>query len=112
MEEGKVPGSVHLAKTIAELVPRVQKLAVRLLSLCNINRTVHQQTYNRLIRDAAIKRDRAAKEEARRSAEAERKARVAVEVKRKKARVEEERAQATTLSAALEAMERIQAKKK
>ena len=41
------------ATKFAPLVPRMRRLGERLLSLANLNRTVHLPTYNRLIFDAA-----------------------------------------------------------
>ena len=53
---GHIIGHMELpaeATSLAPLVPRMRRLGERLLSLANINRTVHLPTYNRLIFDAA-----------------------------------------------------------
>jgi hypothetical protein len=41
-------------RTYDAVVPRIEKMASEIAALCNINRTVHLPTYNRVITDAAI----------------------------------------------------------
>ena len=52
MHDGKLPDNLALAKNIKPLVPIIDKTASKLLSLSNLNRTVHLPTYNKLIHEA------------------------------------------------------------
>ncbi len=39
---------------VRPLLPRIEALAIKLMALANLNRTIHLPTYNRLIGEAAL----------------------------------------------------------
>jgi hypothetical protein len=56
MRDGRLPADLRAFAQASAILPRVEMLATRLMSLCNLNRTVHLPMYNRLIREAATAR--------------------------------------------------------
>ena len=56
MRDGRLPADLRAFAQARALLPRVDMLATKLSSLCNLNRTVHLPTYNRLIGEAAMAR--------------------------------------------------------
>ena len=56
MRDGRLPADMRAFAQARTILPRVDMLATRLMSLCNLNRTVHLPTYNRLIGAAALER--------------------------------------------------------
>ena len=48
---GEAP--VNLRQDMRTMLPRIKKVASKLTGLCNLNRTVHLPTYNKLIEMAA-----------------------------------------------------------
>ena len=69
MREGRMPTDLRAFAHARAILPRVEVLATRLKMLCDINRTVHQPTYNALIGEAT--RDRVATEAAAAAVKAE-----------------------------------------
>ena len=94
---------------MAEIVPRIEAIAIRLTSLANINRTVHLSTYSQMISEIAIKMDKATKDAVEQKQAAERNVREEEEASKKKARMDKEVANAAAAAAALEAMRMIEA---
>jgi len=54
MKDGKVPVDLKFINSARALVPRIEKAAMKLMSLSNLNRTVHLPTYNKLIGEEAL----------------------------------------------------------
>ena len=48
---GEAPG--NLRQDMRTILPRIKKVASKIAGLCNLNRTVHLPTYNKLIETAA-----------------------------------------------------------
>jgi hypothetical protein len=56
IKEGTFPPSgVDTVRAYKEVVPRIEKTAKEIAGLCNLNRTVHLPTYNRVITDEAAR---------------------------------------------------------
>ena len=51
MKEGKKPS---LVKAFDPFVPKIERMATKVMSLANLNRTVHLPTYNKLIGEEAL----------------------------------------------------------
>ena len=51
-DNGKLPNSVHLTKTLVELAPCVHDLLARLHCLSDLNYRVHRHTYHTIVRKA------------------------------------------------------------
>jgi len=59
MKDGKVPVDLKFINASRALIPRIEKAATKLMSLANLNRTVHLPTYNKLIGEEALNLKRA-----------------------------------------------------
>lgn len=55
MKDGKVDMQSRIAKVAPQVVADIEKTATKLMSLTNLNRTVHLPTYNLLIGEEARK---------------------------------------------------------
>ena len=54
MHSGRVSSGLHSLQAAAPLFPRFEALAVKLVAVANLNRTVHLENYNQLIGAAAL----------------------------------------------------------
>ena len=54
VKDGKVPVDLKFINASRALIPRIEKAATKLMSLANLNRTVHLPTYNKLIGEEAL----------------------------------------------------------
>ena len=58
MKTGKMPEDDDgFNTTIKPFYPRIDAAAVKAMGLANMNSTVHQVTYNKIIKEAALKLD-------------------------------------------------------
>lgn len=54
MKDGKPPLDVKFVNSASALVPRIVLAATKLMSLSNLNRTVHLPTYNKLMGEESL----------------------------------------------------------
>lgn len=57
MQSGSIASAAtKIIPAMRVLLPPIEKVALKLMALCNLNRTVHLPTYNKLIGEKALER--------------------------------------------------------